>query len=125
MIRTIQQSSAHMEHVPGQLVLRVEEPAVRPQLGTGALTFSASGAKLLPASVADPIEYLRANAGLRAVMPLFSTRARALERASVGPSTRHRLAVLSRPAPAPSRCDRPLGGGDAKGARRSPQEEAP
>ncbi len=29
------------------------------------------------------------------------------------------------PAPAPSRCDGPRGGGYAKGARRSPQEEAP
>lgn len=54
----------HIEYVPGQLVLRVRGDAVTFGTGRGA------AADALP-GVAKPLDYLRTNAGLKAVEPLI------------------------------------------------------
>lgn len=88
-------SAARPEYLPGQLLFRVREDAVRPHLATRGLTFAAAGARALPEEVAEPLDYLRRNAGLTAVRPLFSARRKHLARAQVSAPDRHRLAVLS------------------------------
>ncbi len=84
-----------LEYLPGRLLLRIQEGAVRPALRATGLSFRASEAERLPEAVAGPLEYLRKNAGLKHVEPLFSSRRSALERASLSTSNRARLSVLS------------------------------
>ena len=85
----------HLEHLPGEVILRIREDAVRPHLGAARLTFTASEAKRLPEAASSPLDYLRQNAGLKEVRPLYSTRRAGVQRASVASADRHRLAVLS------------------------------
>jgi subtilisin family serine protease len=85
----------HFEYVPGQMIVRIEEPAVRPHVGPTPLTMTSAAAKLLPAAVSEPIEYLQRNAGLKSVQPLFSTRQKSVARARVSSQARHSLALLS------------------------------
>jgi subtilisin family serine protease len=59
------------------------------------MKFTAATANRLPEDVSDPLEYLRDNAGLKAVQPLFSERRIAHKRASVSSINRAKLAVMS------------------------------
>lgn len=88
-------AAARPEYVPGQLLIRVRAGAVRPHVAARGLTFAAAGARSLPDAVAEPLDYLRRNAGLTALRPLFSARREHLARAEVSVPDRHRLAVLS------------------------------
>jgi len=72
MLQTRRLAPRHLEYLPGQLVIRIAEPAVRPNLDPTALRMTASSARQLPEAVAQPIDYLRRNAGLKKVRPLFS-----------------------------------------------------
>jgi subtilisin family serine protease len=83
------------ETVPGKLVVRVHEDAVRPHLPAERLALTATAAKRLPASVVEPLDYLRQELGLRSVEPLFSERRGEVARARVAGGDRARLAVLS------------------------------
>jgi subtilisin family serine protease len=83
------------DHVPGKLVVRFHPDAVRPHVAAPRLTLNAEGARRLPESVAEPLEYLRANAGLKSVEPLFSPRRSQLARRKIPPADRHRLAVAT------------------------------
>src|SRR3972149_720919 len=60
--------------MPGPMLVRIQEQAVRPHLGSTPVALSAAGARRLPAAVSEPLDYLRRNAGLKAVRPLFSMR---------------------------------------------------
>ncbi len=81
--------------VPGQLVVRVHADAVRPALGPGSLTLERAEAAPLPQAVADPLDFLHREAGVRAATPLFSTAAGRIERAGLVGATAHRVALLS------------------------------
>jgi subtilisin family serine protease len=63
----------HLEHAPGQIILRVHEDAVRPHIAAGA-ALSVESARRLPDSITEPLDYLRREAGARAVTPLFVPR---------------------------------------------------
>jgi subtilisin family serine protease len=83
------------DHVPGKVVVRFRPDAVRPHVRAPRMALNAEGARQLPDSVAEPLDYLRANAGLRSVEPLFSARRRQLARRRLAPADRQRLAVAA------------------------------
>jgi hypothetical protein len=85
----------HPEYLLGIMIVRIEEPAVRPQVGARPLRFTSEAATLLPDPVAEPLDYLRTHAGLKTVEPLFSTRQRQVRQANVSASAKRTLAVLS------------------------------
>ena len=82
-------------YIPGQIILRIPEDAVRPHLGAARLKFIAATANRLPEKVSNRLNYLRRNAGLREVQPLFSERRSGIKRASVSSFNRAKLAVMS------------------------------
>ncbi|MEK7403904.1 MAG: S8 family serine peptidase, partial [Acidobacteriota bacterium] len=84
-----------LEFVPGQIIVRVRQSAVPPPMRAARLKFVGAEAKALPPAIAEPLDYLRRNAGLKLVQPLFSTRRAAIQRASVSTAERHRLAMWS------------------------------
>ena len=85
------------DHVPGKVVVRVWPEALRPHVSAPRLMISTAGAERVPESVAGPLDYLRRNAGLKAIEPLFSARRPQLARraGSLKPAERHRLAVAT------------------------------
>lgn len=84
----------HLEYVPGQMIIKVQADAVRPHVG-GVGVLSVGESRRIPDDVTAPLEYLRRNAGLKEVRPLFvPPRARVLS-AGVAPADRSRMAVLS------------------------------
>lgn len=90
-----------MEFLPGQMLLRVRPDALRSTLlAHGVVTKGA--AKDLPTAVAEPLDYLRRNAGLREVRPIFSSGRVGLARSAMEPVARGRMAVLSSVADAES-----------------------
>lgn len=93
--KLVVQPKQRLEYVPGLMLLRVREGAVRPELGPGRLKITAAETKRLPDTVSEPLDYLRRNAGLKAVHPLFSTQRARIERASMSSAVRGRLAILS------------------------------
>jgi len=88
-------STKRLEFVPGQVIVRVRQSAVPASLLAAKLKLVSAQAKALPPAIAEPLDYLRRNAGLKLVQPLFSARRAAIQRASVSAAERHRLAVLS------------------------------
>lgn len=88
-------AKSRMEFLPGKLIVRVVEQAVRTGIGAASLKFTKGVADLLPEAVSAPLEYLRQNAGLSSVIPLFSKRQGQVARAQVTSSQRHNLAMLS------------------------------
>jgi hypothetical protein len=93
-----------LEYVPGQYFVRVHPEAVRPYLGAPAraghaghaMVFTAKAAESIPREVAEPLDYLRENAGLRNVRPLATEPIRAgVERAHVSSRQRDQLAVTA------------------------------
>jgi hypothetical protein len=93
--RVLTQSKKRLEYMPGYVLVRIQEKAVRSELGPTPLALSAAEAKRLPAAVSEPLDYLRRNAGLKAVRPLFSRQRARIERAPVSSADRQRLAMLS------------------------------
>jgi subtilisin family serine protease len=83
------------EYVPGQVVVRVRPEAVRPHVAAPRMALSQSVADSLPDSIGEPVDYLRRNAGLKAVDPLFSPRLAQLRRSRLPPAARYRLAVAA------------------------------
>jgi subtilisin family serine protease len=88
--------------IPGQLIVRIRRGAMRRMLAAVRPKLRRGEAAPLPEEVAQPLDYLRANAGLKAVRPLFSTRRAAIQRAALPSARRHRLAALSSVADAES-----------------------
>jgi subtilisin family serine protease len=84
-----------LTYVPGQLIMRVHEEAVRPELAGARLMMSAEHADRLPQALAEPLDFLRRHAGLSAIEPVFSARRDAVKRARVSDAQRRGLAVLS------------------------------
>ena len=89
------QEKKRLEFIPGQMILRVRREAIRPALGTARLKMTPAEAGRLPSSIAEPIDYLRRNFGLKDVRPLFSERRSALRRVKGPLKARQRLAILS------------------------------
>ena len=94
----------HEDQSQGQIILRVHEGAVRPHVAVGGAALSVESARRLPESVTEPLEFLRREAGARAVRPLFvpiSVRSRAASRTttrggrSVSARDRNRIAVIA------------------------------
>jgi subtilisin family serine protease len=90
----------HREYVPGQIILRIRPAAATHDVvGSGfdgaRLAFTGKGARAAPEAVSAPLEYLRRNAGLKSVAPVFSQRRDHLLRAPVSPGERARLAMMS------------------------------
>lgn len=83
------------EYVPGQVILRVKDDAVWGHVAGGAMVMTSATAETLPPAVAEPLDYLRRNAGLKTVDPLFSTGRTRLARANVTAPELDRLAVIS------------------------------
>lgn len=86
---------SRLEYLPGKLIIRIREGAVRPHLGPAALKFMSSDAKRLPEVVSGPLDYLRTKGGLTLVRPLFSRRRSEVQRSGVALADQHRLAILS------------------------------
>jgi subtilisin family serine protease len=98
----------HLDYVPGQIVLRVDEAAVRPTLDPEGT--NVASARQLPDSVTEPLEWLRREAGARGIRPVLVPY---LQRRSVARITtsggrplpvrqRQRLAIVSSVADAPT-----------------------
>ena len=94
MIRPSEQPEKHLEYVPGQVVIKFEQSAL-PFHGGLLPALTPDAARFIPASVLEPLSYLRTNAGLGSVLPLFSERTAEVEQASPRRSVRDRLAVLA------------------------------
>jgi subtilisin family serine protease len=84
-----------MTHVPGMIIFRVREDAVRPHLAATGLRFASLDARALPEAVSGPIDFLKQNAGLKRIKPLFSSRQAQLTRSTLSGSDKNRLAVLT------------------------------
>jgi hypothetical protein len=98
----------HFDYVPGQIVVRVNDSAVRPFLSDEGTTVAS--ARSLPDSVTEPLEYLRREAGAHLARPLLASDAqvRALSRFTTSGGRalpigeRQRLAVVSSVADSPT-----------------------
>jgi hypothetical protein len=65
--------------VPGKMILKIKAPALQTAAGTlkgGGMRLAARVNRDLPESVTSPLEYLRANAGLKSAKPLFTEEGR-------------------------------------------------
>ena len=51
MIEREPEPKKHLEYIPGQLIIQVEEPAVRPHLAAATISMTARTAQLLPDAV--------------------------------------------------------------------------
>jgi subtilisin family serine protease len=98
----------HFDFLPGQIVLRVNDAAVRPVLGPEGTTIAS--ARQLPDSVTGPLDFLRLEAGAQGVRPVLvaDPELRTLSRMTT-PSgrafpmrERQRLAIVSSVADAPT-----------------------
>ncbi|MEK6274334.1 MAG: S8 family serine peptidase [Actinomycetota bacterium] len=83
------------DHIPGQMIVRVHRGALEPVLGAARLRFDRTEANLLPESVAEPLDYLRRSAGLKSIVPVFSSQHQRLARSDLKGVARQRVAVLS------------------------------
>lgn len=89
--------------LPGQYFVRVHPAAVRPHVaartgatfGPGRMAYTATTAQAVPETVIEPLEYLRRNAGLKNLRPLFrdAGRSRLARATNVTRSERARLAI--------------------------------
>ena len=88
------------DYVPGQLIVRVREDAVRPFVGREP-PLAPETARALPEAVVEPLDYLVREGRVRAVTPVFARARARLTRADLKPRERHRLAVALSVADAP------------------------
>jgi subtilisin family serine protease len=63
-----------LEYIPGQIVVRVHEDALRPTVGAGRLSLGAETAEALPEAVTKPLDLLTREAGALEAEPLFTPR---------------------------------------------------
>lgn len=64
-----------LDFMPGKMIVKIKAPALNSAVGTlrsGGARLAARVNRDLPESVTSPLEYLRANAGLRSAKPLFT-----------------------------------------------------
>jgi len=95
LIRPDEKPVKHMEYVPGQVVIKFEEPAVRPHFQGALPPLTTAATRFIPSAVLEPLQYLRTNAGLGSVVPIFSPRVAQVADAAVRSSVRDRLAVAA------------------------------
>ena len=81
-----------LEYLPGQIVVRVHEAAVRPHVAARRLAIAAETAELLPDSVAEPLDFIARSVGVRDAWPLFAA-ARPGRQAALRPHERLPVAV--------------------------------
>jgi subtilisin family serine protease len=93
-----------LDVLPGQFFVRVDPGAIRPHVparsraafGTSRMAFTTATADAVPEGVAEPLEYLRQNTGLKNLRPLFKDAGRSrVSRANVGDAERTRLALAA------------------------------
>ena len=90
------------EYIPGQVIVQFKPDAVRPHVLPGhALARPARGAAP-PIEIAGPLDYLRRNAGLKSVSPIFSSQRERLERLRLTPAQAGPLSVLASVAGTPA-----------------------
>ncbi|MEA2494616.1 MAG: hypothetical protein QOJ29_2527 [Thermoleophilaceae bacterium] len=91
-----EQPEKPLDYMPGEVVLQVEPEAVRGHVSSERrLRFDVDEAEALPDSLTEPLDYLRLNAGLRAIRPVLSRRRAAFERVSAGRRVKQRLGVAA------------------------------
>lgn len=83
-------SRKHLDYVPGKIIVKIKGDSLAPAVNT----LHSGGAKLgtrvlrdMPENVLAPLQYLAANAGLRASSALFSNRTRRIAGVSVANAT--------------------------------------
>lgn len=90
--------------MPGRYLVRVHPSVVRPHVpvrtraepGTQRMAFTATTAAAVPDAVAEPLDFLHANAGLENVRPLFAQAGRAnVRRAHLDPLDQARLSLAA------------------------------
>lgn len=79
------------EHVPGQLVVRFKPEALADAAAVPAGSPAKAKLDLLPETVEEPLAYLRRNAGLRSVQPMFAS----VRSTKQKPAERDRLAAIA------------------------------
>ena len=84
-----------LEHLPGQVVLRVRRSPLLRYLGGTGRAPTAALARNLPENLAGPIDFLRNNAGLKTARPMFHPAGPSARKAKVSSALGQRLAVLS------------------------------
>ncbi len=81
------------DYLPGQIILRVREAAVRASFSVARPSLRSAEASDVPREVSDALDALRRNAGLKDVRPIFARRRTELAGLSAAPGVRHRMAV--------------------------------
>ncbi len=99
-IPTFGKSGRRPKYQAGKMIVRVKEDALQPALAQAAARAARSARLQLPEVVSGPLKYLRTNAGLKDVAPVFSTGKRSLSRIR-GPASRQNAGILSSVADAP------------------------
>lgn len=80
----------HLSSIPGTLIVRFVSKLVRSAAPEPVRL--AAAARALPPAVAEPLDWLRRNAGLREVVPLFAEK---VPRAAAAPGEAHRVAAVA------------------------------
>jgi subtilisin family serine protease len=73
-----------MDFIPGKMIIRIKEEPIRSAMGAGRLRMALTEAARTPAAAAEPLDYLRANAGLMSVTPVFSKKRAQLQKLKGG-----------------------------------------
>jgi subtilisin family serine protease len=77
---TFSRPSKPRQHVPGRVLVRFEPDALAEAAAVSSRSSSQARLERLPDSVSEPLAFLRRNAGLRSIDPVFGTPARARHR---------------------------------------------
>jgi subtilisin family serine protease len=88
---TFERPSRLHENVPGRLLVRFDADALAKAAAPPPGSSVEMRIERLPASVSEPLTYLRRNAGLRSVDPVFGT----VRRTNRGPAQRDALATIA------------------------------
>ena len=89
------QPKKRIEHLPGQVILRVRRSPLLRYLGGPGRSPTSALARKLPEHLSGPIDFLRNNAGLKVARPMFQSSAPSTSKARVSPALAQRLAVLA------------------------------
>ncbi len=81
--------------IEGQMILRIRGDAVPAPRRAGTRMTVAAVDEAIPDAISAPLEYLRKNAGLKRVTPIFSTQAEQVASAGVRGGAQAKLAVFS------------------------------
>jgi hypothetical protein len=69
-----------LDFIPGKMILKIKAPALNAAVGalrSGGARLGVRVNREIPESVASPLDYLKANAGLKSAEPLFAERSKA------------------------------------------------